>query len=63
MLQAYLPSLLEGARLTLGVALASLLLAVLLGLVGASMKLSPSPLLRGAATVYTTLIRGVPESL
>ena len=61
MLQAYLPSLLEGARLTLGVALASLLLAVLLGLVGASMKLSPSPLLRGAATVYTTLIRGVPD--
>jgi arginine/ornithine transport system permease protein len=61
MLHAYLPNLLEGARLTLGVALASLLLALLLGLIGAAAKLSASPLLRGAATVYTTLIRGVPD--
>jgi arginine/ornithine transport system permease protein len=61
MLHAYLPSLLEGARLTLGVALASLLLALLLGLIGAAAKLSASPMLRGAATLYTTLIRGVPD--
>jgi arginine/ornithine transport system permease protein len=61
MLHAYLPNLLEGARLTLGVALASLLLALLLGLIGAAAKLSASPWLRGAATVYTTLIRGVPD--
>jgi arginine/ornithine transport system permease protein len=61
MLHAYLPNLLEGARLTLGVALASLLLALLLGLMGAAAKLSASPSLRGVAAVYTTLIRGVPD--
>jgi arginine/ornithine transport system permease protein len=61
LLQAYLPGLLEGARLTLGVALASLLLALLLGLAGAAAKLSPSRFLRSAATVYTTVIRGVPD--
>jgi arginine/ornithine transport system permease protein len=61
MLQAYLPSLLEGARLTLALAAASLALALLLGLAGATAKLSGSPLWGRAAGVYTTLIRGVPE--
>ena len=61
MLHAYLPSLLEGARLTLLVAFASLALAVLLGLAGAAAKLSGSAFWRGAATVYTTVIRGVPD--
>ncbi|MEO5734599.1 MAG: ABC transporter permease subunit [Rubrivivax sp.] len=61
MLHGYLPSLLEGLRLTLGVALSSLLLAVLLGLLGAAAKGSHSRLLRGIATAYTTLIRGVPD--
>ena len=61
MLQGYLPSLLEGARLTLAVALLSLAIAVLLGLAGASAKLSRSALLRRLATLYTTLIRGVPD--
>ncbi|MBC7993759.1 MAG: ABC transporter permease [Rhizobacter sp.] len=61
MLLAYLPSLLEGARLTLAVAFASLLLALLLGLAGATAKLSGSAFWRRAATAYTTLIRGVPD--
>ena len=61
MLQGYGASLLEGAALTLAVALASLALALLLGLAGAAAKLSASPFWRGAATVYTTLIRGVPD--
>lgn len=61
MLHGYLPSLLEGLRLTLGVALASLAVAVLLGLAGAAAKLSGSAFWRRAATVYTTLIRGVPD--
>ncbi len=61
MLHGYLPSLLEGLRLTLGVALSSLLLATVLGLLGAAAKLSHSRLLRGIAATYTTLIRGVPD--
>lgn len=61
MLQGYLPSLLQGAALTLAVALASLALALLLGLAGAAAKLSGSRFWRGAATVYTTVIRGVPD--
>ncbi|MET0207772.1 MAG: ABC transporter permease subunit [Burkholderiaceae bacterium] len=61
MLRAYLPSLLEGAALTLAVALASLALALLLGLAGAAAKLSRSAFWRRAASVYTTVIRGVPD--
>lgn len=61
MLQGYLPSLLEGAALTVAVALVSLLLAVLLGLAGAAAKLSRSALWRRLATLYTTLIRGIPD--
>ena len=61
MLQGYLPSLLDGARVTLAVALSSLALALLLGLAGATAKLSASAFWRRAATVYTTVIRGVPD--
>jgi arginine/ornithine transport system permease protein len=61
MLHGYLPSLLEGLCLTLGVALVSLAVAVLLGLAGAAAKLSHSAFWRRSATVYTTLIRGVPD--
>ncbi len=61
MLQGYGPSLLQGAVLTLGVAFASLLLALVLGLAGATARLSHSTFWRGAGTVYTTLIRGVPD--
>ncbi len=57
----FLPSLLEGAVVTLGVALSSLLMAVVLGLLGALAKLSKSRLARGVAHIYTTLIRGVPD--
>jgi arginine/ornithine transport system permease protein len=61
MLHGYLPSLLDGLRLTLGVALASLAVAVLLGLAGAAAKLSHSAFWRRSAALYTTLIRGVPD--
>lgn len=60
-LHGYLPSLLDGARLTLGVALLSLAIAVLLGMATAAARLSASAPLRHAATAYTTLIRGVPD--
>ncbi|MBL8523661.1 MAG: ABC transporter permease [Betaproteobacteria bacterium] len=61
MLQGYLPSILEGAIVTLTVALSSLVIAVLLGLLGAAMKLSKSRTAKFIATVYTTVIRGVPD--
>lgn len=60
-LHGFLPSLLEGATVTLGVALSSLLIAALLGLTGALAKLSRSRVAQAVAGVYTTLIRGVPD--
>lgn len=61
MLHGYGASLLEGALLSLTVALASLAIALVLGLAGAVAKLSRLRLLRGLAEAYTTLIRGVPD--
>jgi arginine/ornithine transport system permease protein len=61
MLHGYGPSLLAGAGLTLGVAFVALAIAVALGLAGASAKLSRNRVLRGAAGVYTTVMRGVPD--
>jgi len=60
-LYGYQEIFLEGAWLTLQVALLSLLLAIALGLVAALAKLSQSSILTGIATVYTTLIRGIPD--
>lgn len=60
-MSGYYLSVLEGAALTVAVSLASLVVAVALGLLGAAAKLSGRPVLVGSATVYTTLIRGVPE--
>lgn len=61
MLHGYGASLLEGLAVTLVVALASLAVACVLGMAGAAAKLSRRRLLAGAAGVYTTLIRGVPD--
>ena len=60
-LQGYFPMILEGMLLTVEVALLSLLIAIILGLIGALAKLSKSPIARNVATLYTTLIRGVPD--
>ncbi len=60
-LQNYQGILLEGAWLTIQVALLSLLLALFLGLLGASAKLSHSTPLKAIATLYTTVIRGIPD--
>tara|TARA_R110001583_G_scaffold42029_2_gene133619 strand:- start:22530 stop:23270 length:741 start_codon:yes stop_codon:yes gene_type:complete len=57
----YQTVLLEGAWLTLQVALLSLVLAVTLGLLGALAKISNSRVLRSIATLYTTIIRGIPD--
>lgn len=60
-MSGYYASILQGALLTVGVSLAALVVSVLLGLVGAAAKLSGRPVLVALATVYTTLVRGVPE--
>lgn len=60
-LQGFGPLLLEGAWMTVKLSLCSLMLSVLLGLTGASAKLSSLKLLRVPAQLYTTLIRGVPD--
>lgn len=46
---------------TLTVAIASLLIALVLGLAGAAARLSASRLASGIAAFYTTVIRGVPD--
>jgi arginine/ornithine transport system permease protein len=61
MLHGYGASLLAGAMLTLSVALGALAIAALLGLAGASARLSRHRALRFGAQAYTTLIRGVPD--
>lgn len=53
--------LLEGLGLTIMVALGSLCLAVLFGLLGAWAKLSKNRAAQTAANGYTTIIRGIPD--
>ncbi|MFJ2366806.1 ABC transporter permease [Pseudomonas sp. NPDC087697] len=60
-LKGFGPLLLEGTWMTVKLSTLSLLLSVLLGLLGASAKLSSVKLLRIPAQLYTTLIRGVPD--
>ena len=57
----YGPLLLSGTWMTIQLALLSLLLSVIIGLIGASSKLSNIKALRYMATAYTTLIRSVPD--
>ena len=61
MLSGYFASILQGALLTVGVSLAALLVAIVLGLLGAVAKLSGRRPLVALATLYTTLVRGIPE--
>ena len=58
---AYMPSILQGTLITIAIALGSVVLAVLLGLLGAWAKLSKSRLAQNIGAAYTTLIRGVPD--
>lgn len=60
-LTGYYLSILEGALLTVGVSLAALVVAIVLGLMGAAAKLSGRRVLVALATMYTTVIRGIPE--
>jgi arginine/ornithine transport system permease protein len=60
-LHGYFPFILQGFVLTVGVAVCSLALAVVLGMIGAVAKLSGSVIAKTIAGIYTTVIRGVPD--
>lgn len=51
----------EGAIVTVEVSICSFIVSIILGLLGASGKLSKNRLARGIANTYTIVIRGVPE--
>ena len=57
----YIPLILKGMLLTVEVASLSLLIAILLGMIGAVAKLSKSRIAKGIAGAYTTIIRGIPD--
>lgn len=60
-MNAYYIAILEGSVLTVGVSLSALAVSIMLGLLGAAAKLSGNRVLSGIATLYTTVIRGIPE--
>lgn len=57
----YLPFVLRGIYVTVALSVCSLVVATVLGLVGAWGKSSPVTALRRTAETYTTLVRGVPD--
>ncbi|MCW6539592.1 histidine ABC transporter permease HisQ [Yersinia ruckeri] len=61
MLDGYAKLIFDGALVTLELALCSVLLAVVIGMLGAGGKLSTNRWLSGVFECYTTLIRGVPD--
>ncbi len=60
-LHGYGRSILEGTVISLEVSLASLVIAMFLGMIGALSKLSKSKILQMVAQIYTTIIRGIPD--
>lgn len=60
-MEEYVLNILKGSVLTLEVALGSLLVAVVLGLLGATAKLSQNKVLNWLAGIYSTVIRGIPD--
>lgn len=60
---AYLPLLLQGLRMTLTLAVCTLLVGLVLGMLLALAKLSPRPWLSRPAFAVTNFLRGIPEFL
>lgn len=60
-LAGYGPTILAGTLTTIELSILTLFVSFLLGLLGASAKLSRSRVAVGVATIYTTIIRGVPD--
>ncbi|MCY1346356.1 Histidine transport system permease protein HisQ [compost metagenome] len=61
MLHGYGSTILDGAWLTLSLALSSMALAIALGLIGAACRLSPLRWLALLGESYATLVRGLPD--
>jgi arginine/ornithine transport system permease protein len=61
MLNGYGSTILDGAWLTLILALTSMAVAIFLGLLGAAFRLSPIKWLALLGETYATVIRGVPD--
>ncbi|MBA1242069.1 MULTISPECIES: ABC transporter permease [Pseudomonas] len=61
MLKGYGEVILEGVGLTLQLALSSMALAIVLGLLGAAFRLSPVRALAWLGELYSTVIRGIPD--
>ncbi|KVA10690.1 histidine ABC transporter permease [Burkholderia latens] len=61
MLDGYGAVIAEGTWQTVKLAVLSLLLAVLIGLVGASAKVARQKILNRIAALYTSVIRGIPD--
>lgn len=57
----YGQQILDGTWMSIKLSLLSLLVSILIGLVGASFKISKNKGLRYVSTAYTTLIRSVPD--
>lgn len=62
-LQGFGQLLLSGTWVTIKLALTSLVIGLILGLLGATAKMSRFKVLNAIATAYTTIIRGIPELL
>jgi histidine transport system permease protein len=60
-LDGYGPQILAGTITTVELSILSLLVSFFIGLIGASAKLSKNKIVSGVATLYTTIIRGVPD--
>ncbi len=61
MLKGYGAVILDGAWLTLQLALSSMALAIVLGLIGVALCLSPVRWLAWLGDLYSTVIRGIPD--
>ncbi len=57
----YFLQILVAEVLTLEIALGSLVVAMFLGMLGASAKLSQNKVLRWSAEIYSTVVRGIPD--
>ncbi len=62
-LHGFGPALVAGTWMTIQLALASLALGLVLGLLGALAKTSPYAALRWLGGTYSTIVRGIPELL
>jgi polar amino acid transport system permease protein len=58
---AFRPPVIEGVRTTVVLTVLAMLIGIALGIVFAMMRLSPNPVLRGAAWLYTWFFRAVPR--